>query len=98
MFIQCGNKLTRVNGSDLMGNMRALREQLLGLTQYSNVKPKTIVRKPKQWEREPQTQEEWDDVGNSHPIRKPQHKATTVRKPKLDGFGSFEDYMEQKHY
>jgi hypothetical protein len=68
LFKHCGNKLTRLNGSDLAVNMRALREQLLGLTQSSAVKPKTaIVRKPRQWERESQTQEEWDDVGNHHP-------------------------------
>jgi hypothetical protein len=42
--------------------MRALREQLLGLTQSSTVKPE-------QWEREPQTQEEWDDAGNAHPSK-----------------------------
>jgi hypothetical protein len=99
VFKQCGNKLTRFNGSDLTVNMRALREQL-GSTHCFTVNPKTIrcnVRKPKPKAiaKEPQTQEEWDDVGNPHPktIKKPRPKTIVVRKPKTDEFDSFEDYI-----
>jgi hypothetical protein len=96
MFKQCGNKLTTFNGSDLTMNMRALGEQL-GLTQSSAINPKTIIcnvgkPKPKAIAKEPQTQEEWDDVRNPHP-------KTIVRKPKTDDeFDSFEEYIKSQRY
>jgi hypothetical protein len=62
IFKECGNKLTSLNGRDLMVNRRALRGQLMS----STVEPKTGVREPEQREREPRTQEVWDDVWNTH--------------------------------